>query len=75
MVTNKKEESKELSLEEMFEQLENLATSMEGQIPLEQSFELYKQGMDLASKCNARIDKIEKEIKILDKEFSADDEE
>ena len=59
----------------MFEQLESLAAAMEGQIPLEQSFELYKKGMDLAGKCNARIDKIEKEIKILDKEYSADDEE
>ena len=55
------------SLEEMFEELEDILEKMEGsQVSLEESFQLYKQGMTILKKCNDKIDKVEKEVLILD---------
>ena len=55
------------SLEEMFDMLEQIAEDMERpQISLEESFQLYKQGMTILKKCNDTIDKVEKEVLILD---------
>ena len=55
------------SLEEMFEELEDILEKTEGsQVSLEESFQLYKQGMTILKKCNDKIDKVEKEVLILD---------
>ena len=35
-------------------------------ITLEQSFELYNKGLSLVQDCNNQIDKIEKQIKIIE---------
>ena len=35
-------------------------------ITLEQSFELYNKGLSLVRDCNNQIDKIEKQIKIIE---------
>ncbi|NLC74231.1 MAG: exodeoxyribonuclease VII small subunit [Clostridiales bacterium] len=35
-------------------------------VTLEESFELYKRGMDLVRSCNERIDTVEKKVKILE---------
>lgn len=57
----------EESLEEMFDVLEEILGKMEGsQVSLEESFQLYKQGMTILKKCNDKIDKVEKEVLILD---------
>ncbi|MBO5460650.1 MAG: exodeoxyribonuclease VII small subunit [Ruminococcus sp.] len=57
----------QISLEEMFESLEDILEKMEGaQVSLEESFQLYKQGMTILKKCNDKIDKVEKEVLILD---------
>lgn len=56
----------ELSLEQAFLKIDELMNEMSDEdIPLEKSFELYKEGMDLLNHCNNKIDKVEKQIKEL----------
>ena len=54
----------ELTLEEAFEQLDELIEKMEdSELPLEESFELYKNGVSLVEVCNKKIEKVECDIK------------
>ena len=63
------ENKKELSLEEHFDELENLLQDMErDDISLEKSFELYEKGMKLLKACNEKIDKVEKQVQVLNKD-------
>ena len=66
----KKEKSlEEQSLEEIFSDLEQTIKKMEeGEISLEESFQLYHQGMDMLKACNSKIDKVEKKMLLLDEE-------
>ncbi len=58
---------KEISLEEAFEKLDQIAEKLEEEtISLEDSFKLYHQGMELLKICNDKIDTVEKKMKILD---------
>lgn len=58
---------KEISLEEAFEKLDQIADKLEEEtISLEDSFKLYHQGMELLKICNDKIDTVEKKMKILD---------
>lgn len=57
------------ALEEMFASLETVIGKMEGtDVTLEQSFELYNQGMELLKKCNQAIDTVEKKVLVLDED-------
>ena len=58
--------SDEQPLEEVFERLEQVISEMEGEISLEESFNLYHKGMDMLKICNEKIDKVEKQMLILD---------
>lgn len=49
-----------LGISSIIEQLES------GNLPLEESFKLYKEGVKLASQCSQQLDRIEKQIIILD---------
>ena len=52
-----------MTLEENFKELEETIHQLEGKdVSLEQSFELYKKGMDLVKDCNDQIDRVEKHI-------------
>ena len=54
----------EMSLEEAFEELDGLIEKMEtSQLPLEETFRLYKQGLSLVEFCNQKIEKVECDIK------------
>ena len=56
--------NEEMSLEEAFEELDGLIEKMEtSQLPLEETFRLYKQGLSLVEFCNQKIEKVECEIK------------
>lgn len=56
-----------LSLEQTFAELEEVIQKMEeGAVSLEESFKLYHKGMDMLKSCNDKIDKIEKQMLILD---------
>ena len=66
MAGRKKAESN-VGLEEALAQLEQVMETMESsELSLEQSFQLYKKGMDLLLQCNQAIDKVEKEWIILE---------
>ena len=69
-MAEKKEQSLEdQSLEEIFSDLEQTIKKMEeGEISLEESFQLYHQGMDMLKACNSTIDKVEKKMLLLDEE-------
>lgn len=59
----------EPTLEESFEQLEELLNKLESrEITLEESFLTYQQGMELLKYCNTKIDQVEKKMQILNEE-------
>ena len=69
--TSKKKESAEdlsaLSMDEAYSRLDALITEMEeGEHTLEESFDLYSKGMALVKVCSDKIDKVEKELVILE---------
>lgn len=67
-------ESKELKLEEAFEKLEETVAALEQEdISLEESFQLYKSGMELLKKCNQSIDMVEKEVLVLNENGETDE--
>lgn len=69
----KAEETKQPSLEESMKALEEVIACMEEEeLPLEQSFSMYKKGMDLLMQCNKAVDKVEKELKIIEEGGSDD---
>lgn len=58
---------KEQTLEEVFEQLDKVLEKLEGEtVSLEESFQLYHEGMDLLKTCNDKIDTVEKKMMVLD---------
>lgn len=62
-------ELKELNLEEAFARLEETVTALEQEdISLEESFQIYKNGMELLKKCNQAIDQVEKKVLILNED-------
>ena len=69
MAGKKGQSLEEQSLEEIFSYLEQTIKMMEeGEISLEESFQLYHQGMDMLKACNSKIDKVEKKMLLLDEE-------
>ena len=58
------QKKKELTLEESFARLEELVERLEDrEVPLEESFQIYKEGMDLLKNCREKIDTVEKKMK------------
>ena len=67
-------EKKKENLEEMFKDLEELIGKMENEeITLEQTFDLYNNGMELLKKCNLSIDEVEKKVFVLDENGEIDE--
>ena len=59
----KTEEQQELTLEESFEKLDSMIERLEERdVPLEESFRLYKEGMELLKNCSEKIDTVEKKM-------------
>ena len=57
----------EQTLETVFEQLDEIVGKLAGEnVSLEESFQLYHNGVDLLKVCNEKIDTIEKKMLILD---------
>lgn len=66
-MSNKSENPK--TLEELFFELDQVATDLEqANISLEDSFSLYRRGMELLKLCNDKIDAVEKKILVLDED-------
>ena len=60
---NSEQTSQEETLEEVFAQLDDLAEKLEDkETSLEDSFKLYKQGMELLKFCSDKLDTVEKKM-------------
>ena len=69
-----KENKQELSLEEAFARLDELVEKLEDRdVPLEESFQIYKEGMYLLKSCNEKIDKVEKKMQQINAEGTLED--
>ena len=67
-------QEKELSLEEAFEQIEEVIARLEDEeITLEESFQEYNRGMQLLKHCNEAIDKVEKKVLQINGEGGLDE--
>lgn len=59
-----------LDFELALAQLEQIVTQMErGELPLEQSFDAYQQGVKLAQVCQQRLDQVEQQVQVLQGEL------
>lgn len=70
-VKKKEKEQQEagLPLEEAFAKLDSIMEQLEQeQISLEDSFQLYQQGMKLLKQCGDSIDRVEKQLLVLEEE-------
>ena len=62
--SDKSEKKKNLS--EIFTDLDSLLQKMEGEESLEKSFAIYEKAVALLKEANSSIDRIEKQVRILD---------
>lgn len=61
--------SENLSLEENFDRLEETIEKLEQEdLPLEEAFRAYSEGMAILKQCNDQIDKVEKQVLRLSEE-------
>jgi len=60
--------AKTITLEDSFGSLEKIIDNLEnGQLSLDESFKMYNEGIKSIKNCNIQLDKVEKQIIILDK--------
>lgn len=65
---------KQVSLEERFGHIEEIIEKMEtGDITLDQSFDLYKNGLEEIKAANAMLDEIEKAMLIMNEDGSLEE--
>lgn len=69
-----KSPQQELSLEQAFEQIEEVIAGLEAEeITLEESFRAYNRGMKLLQHCNETIDRVEKKVMQINEEGGLDE--
>ena len=57
------EDMKQPGLEENFQKLEEIIEKLESDdIPLEEAFQTYMEGMTVLKQCNEQIDRVEKKV-------------
>ena len=65
---NSEKAEKKKDLSEIFTDLDSLLQKMEGEESLEKSFAIYEKAVSLLKEANSSIDRIEKQVRILDSE-------
>ena len=64
-----KKKDEDLTLEESFAKLEELLLVLENrETTLEESFQTYKEGMELVKSCNEKLDTVEKTMQMINEE-------
>lgn len=59
--------AKTTTIEEAFTQLDEIITQLEsGNLSLDASFKKYNEGIKMIKSCNQQLDKVEKQIIVLD---------
>lgn len=67
MTAEKKKKDEKRSIEQLFEELEEITGQLdEDELPLEEAFLKYQKGMELLKECSEIVDKVEKELQILE---------
>lgn len=66
--TENMQDEQESTLDQVLAELDLILNDMEGENSLEETFRMYHKGIDLLKTCNDKIDRIEKQIQILDEE-------
>ena len=67
-------EEKKLTLEEAFEQIEEVLTKLgDTGVSLDDSFAAYEQGTKLLKYCNDHLDQVEKRMMVLNEEGGLDE--
>ena len=67
-------EEKKVSLENRMQQMEEILRKMESMdLTLDESFRLYREGMEQLKKCSEMIDTVEKELQIIEEDGTADE--
>lgn len=67
-MAKKIENKKDISIEESFKMLDKIIEDMESdKCSIEKSIELYEKGMKILNDTSNKIEKIEKEIKVVNK--------
>ena len=62
------QEPDQVTLDQVFAELDQILDQMEEENSLEETFHMYHRGIDLLKNCSDKIDKIEKQIRVLDEE-------
>lgn len=63
---NQDGKSNEKTFEEAISELEKIVEKLEkGELPLDESIDVFQKGMELSKFCSKRLDEIEKKISIL----------
>ncbi|MDD6798019.1 MAG: exodeoxyribonuclease VII small subunit [Bacteroides sp.] len=66
--------AKTTTIEDSFSQLDEIITQLEsGELSLEASFKKYNEGMKLIKNCNQQLDKVEKQIIVLESDEGKED--
>ncbi len=61
--------AKGFDIEESFQLLDDIVQKLEsGNLPINEALKLYKDGVKLVEKCNIQMDKVEKQIIVLNEE-------
>ena len=69
-----KEKENQLTLEEALKKLEETVTKLQSdEISLEESFQVYQQGMEYVKFCSQTIDQVEKKVLVLNQEGELDE--
>lgn len=72
--TGTEEADKAVSLEDMFERIEEIVNALEDKdIKIEDAIVRYEEGMKLIAECNSRIDGIEEKVLVLGSDGSTDE--
>ena len=73
-IMQEEEKERPLSLEETFEQIEEVIARLEAEdITLEESFLEYNRGIKLLQHCNATIDQVEKKVLQINEDGGLDE--
>jgi exodeoxyribonuclease VII small subunit len=68
-MTEQQNQQNEKTIDELFREMEEIASSLEGdEVGLEESFRLYREGMELLKQCGEKIDRVEKQLILLDED-------
>ena len=66
--------AKSATIEESLEKLDKIVTQLEdGSLSMNEAFKLYKEGVQLVNNCNNMLDKVEKQLVVLNGSEETDD--